>query len=174
MLPFNQEPIDWLVSTNQRSIDKPVASLPWLLHMQILLQFFNATFLSAKSTRFWCLKGSFSTSWSVIGWFRHEGLFLGRPRLLRNVISLRLNFSASGPCPILLRNEKLQGNAYDKRCQRRVYKKSNWPKNKNVQTIDYVKDVFVSLRSKTRAVATRVLGTSDIVKLTYWVWATCA
>ena len=119
---------NWIFSADHRSINMSLQLLP---QIPILPRFFDAIFLLAKSIRFWRLKGSFwtpesSPSWSVIIiktrgmripqlWFWHADLFLGGPRLLPEVISARLNFSArgsknvlfirqksSGPCPILL------------------------------------------------------------------------
>ena len=60
--------VNWIFSANHRSINMSLASL---LQMPILHRFFNAILLPAKSTRFWRLKGLFSTpepslSWSVI------------------------------------------------------------------------------------------------------------
>ena len=59
---------NWIFFANHRSINMSLASL---LQMQILSRFFDATLLPVKSTRFWHLKGSFSTpepslSWSVM------------------------------------------------------------------------------------------------------------
>ena len=49
-------PLNWIVSTDHRSITISVASLLWLLHMQILPRCFDAILLPAKNSRFWCLR----------------------------------------------------------------------------------------------------------------------
>ena len=108
---------NWIFSADHRSINMSLASL---LQMQILPRSFDAILLLAKSTRFWCLKGSFSTpepslSWSVMIaktlWFWHADLFLSGPRLPSEVVSARLNFSAHGPKNLLLHSKNQAGRA---------------------------------------------------------------
>ena len=102
-----------------------------------------------------------------------------------------------------MRNQKLQRTAYDKRCQRRIYKRSDQPKHVKHGTGHAVEclNVYaglvqphlfvcfsrhqswhsVSLHPETRDVATRVSGCKwvqstelDIVNGSFWNWCALA
>ena len=58
-------PLNWLVYTDQRSINTSVAMLVRLLHMQILPRLFNAIFLPAKSIDFGASEAHFRRKYHV-------------------------------------------------------------------------------------------------------------
>lgn len=88
---------NWIVSSDHMSIN---VCVPSLLHRHNWPRFFNAIFLTAKSTRLWRCKGLFVTpelsllrsvmSTNTLGsrilWFLHTVLYLGGSRLPLEVV----------------------------------------------------------------------------------------
>ena len=95
-----------------------------LLQMRIVLLFFEAILLPAKSTIFstpvlWFSWSAMSAKTLGTRILRHADLFLGGPRLPPEVVSACLNFSARGPKNLLLhgKNQPCRALYYWPACQ---------------------------------------------------------